>query len=205
MPLVPVTDDVIIHRLRKSPGDYEDLIFQLPDNTENRHVATPTTLFKIPDVTKSNLKSFPDYVTCFKYFYSTIHQVHPVASGGHKGSGRNQLTDLTVLIANDPYRGDLLTKLSKGMAIPEISIISILWVGDDNPKIKAEDKFKDCHIVGHTESRYCSLFTFRAEQLLVKVNLMDQATGSLSGTNEVAFDFVKNKPSSDLTATAQPG
>lgn len=205
MALIPVTDDVIVHRLRKGQGEYENLIFQLPDNTENRHVSTPTTLFKIPDITKSNLKSFPDAVTCFKYFYSTVHPVHSVASGGFKGSGRNQLTDLTVLIANDPYRGDIITKLSKGEAIPELSIMSIIWVGDETPKIKAEDKFKDARVICHTESRYCTLFTFRCEQVLVKINLMDQATGALQGTNETKYDFVKNKPSSDLEATAQPG
>jgi hypothetical protein len=201
MPIIPVSDDVIVHRLRKGPGEFEDLVFQLPDNTENRYVATPSTVFKIADITKSNLKSLPDYVTCFKYFYSTMQPVHSVASGGFKGSGRNQLTDLTVLIATDSYRGDLLTKLSQGAPIPEISILSLLWVGEDKPKIKAEDKFKDCHIIGHTESRYATLFTFRCEQLMVKINLMDQASGDLKGQNEVKFDFVKNKPDSDLEAT----
>jgi hypothetical protein len=192
MPHIPVSDDVLVHTLRKGEGDYEYLIFKVPDNAENRYVTTPSTLFSIAGITKSNLKSFKEHVTCFKYFYSTIHQTHSVASGGFKGSGRNQMTDLTVLVANDSYRGDLLNRLSNGQPVPEIVITSIMWIGDKEAKIKAEEHFKDARVVGHTESRYYSLFTFRCEKLEVKINKVKQDTAELEAGSAAGFDYVKN-------------
>lgn len=195
----PVDDNAIYYTM----GD-QTFVFQFPDNTENRNVTTPTVLFGIPGVTKSNLKSFNEYVTCYKFFYSTVHQVHSVASGGFKGSGRNQLTDVTVIIATDPHRGDILTNLSEGQTIPEISILNVMWTGNKTPMIKAEDKFKNAVVVKHTEARYCTLFTFRCTEMLMKINQFKQSDGTLEGQNEVRFNYEKNTPASELKASAQP-
>jgi hypothetical protein len=194
MPLMKLHSDFLIHRIRKGADNHDYMIFELPDNNENRHVETPATIFNIPGVTASNLEAEPESVPCIKYHYEINRRLNPDSSGGLRGSGSNEICDLTVIIPFEPYIADIMTKQFKGIPIDEMTIKTIHWTGGDSFESLKEEKFSHCHVIEVTHSRYWTLITFHVRQVDITIFQYNQTTGAKEGQNQTTFNYVEDSP-----------
>lgn len=192
MPLMQLHTDFLIQRIRKSADNYGFMIYEMPDNSDNRHVETPSTIFCIPGVTKSNLDADPDSVPCVKYNYAIHRHINPDTSGGLRASGVNEFSDLTIIIPFEPYVATIMNNQFKGQPYDEMIMKTIHWTGGDSYELLKEEKFSHCHVIEVTHSRYWSLITFHVRQIDITVYQYNQATGQKEGQNMTTFNYIED-------------
>lgn len=196
-------DTLLLHRLRKGPGQYVNMAFRTPESGNNRVTKKPDLMFGIEGVTTSNISYMNGYTACFHYFYSVTTPTSSVIGGEFKGGGSVRMSELTVVIANDTFRGTLLNKLEQNIVIDEISIVALHWAGEEKPKIRSEDKFKNCYITDHTDGRTHSVFVFSCEQMFVKINSFKE-DNTIEGGVATGYNFKTASNESDLSETPHP-
>lgn len=182
--------------LQYNNGKY--LVHVLPDHSENTMVEGPATLVCIPGVTSSNLENAPDCVNCIKYYYEINRHINPDASGGRRGSGSNDFTDLTILIPHEPYIAALMAMQQSGKIIDTINIKSIHWTGGESFEIYKQEEFSHCQVIEVARSHtYWTAITFHIRKLDITVFKFNQATGEKEGQNKTVFNYIEDDPNGE--------
>jgi hypothetical protein len=192
MPSVDLHTDVLIHRIRKKADEYEFMIFEMPDHSENRHVDTPNLLVNIPGLTTSNLEKAKDCAPCIKYLYDIRRNINPDASGSFQGAGSYELSNLLIIIPFEPYITDILNDQFSGKPIDEMTVKTVHWTGEF--EVLKEEKFSHCNVIEVTHSRYWTLITFHVRKVEITIYQYNQATGVKEGQNATVFNFIEDVP-----------
>lgn len=190
--------------LQYNSGKY--LVHVLPDHSENTMVEGPATLVNIVGITKSNLEKAPEFVNCIKYYYEINRHINPDASGGRRGSGSNDFTDLTILIPHEAYVATLMSNQQSGKILDTIVIRSIHWTGNDESfETYKEETFSHCQVIEIARSHtYWTAITFHIRKIDITVFKFNQSTGVKEGQNKTVFNYIEDQPNGDSGGSPAP-
>ena len=185
---------------RNGDGSEDPLIINLREF--DREARTPSLMLKADDVLSYTWIS--DHAPITFHWFARSRETTKDSTTGLKGSGSNKMTDVVVVLLNDPYISSLETNMQNGEQFNQISIKQLHWVGSERPQIIWEKIFGTVRIIQIVPGKIYTAVVFRANKILTTRYQFSQADGSLAGNAPTSYNFETGQSAVDLTAAPQP-
>ena len=200
----PVTEhyETLCVPLRNEEGKEDPLLIDIREY--DRETRTPSLVLKVDNVIKSTLTSFKDHAPLVYHWFARAKETTRDSTSGLKASASDKLSDIVVVVLNDPYLSSIETNLQLGREFKEVSIKLLHWSGESKPKIIWEALFGIVRVVYFVPGSIYTAVVFRANEYLHTRYKFEQTDGSLAGQAPVSFNYATNSTSTNLTAQAQP-